>query len=301
MIDLLLERNDVDLNLRTTDDKCALQFALMPPQTTGPPFDLAKRLIEKGAKPDEINDLTSDSLLQSFIKANLEDPAIFLCDHDNLNHINNNGLTALHLAAQKGQDRLVQALLSKGASANTQSGIAELKTALHYAVEANSLAVVQIFVDHQSDEAEGHERPDFNLKNSCGDSPLSLALAMGFNDLVPLLIKGGSDINARNGDDITLLHQAIIKEDGDLALFLLAQGADMNALTSDQESPLQLAIHCRLAKVVDELCTLGVALSAPNNKGDCPLWSALETDQEDICKVRKFLDFSKILGNISKF
>lgn len=101
MIDLLLERDDVDLNLRTADDKCALQFALMPPQIAGPPFDLAKRLIEKGAKPDEINELTSDSLLQSFIKANLEDPAIFLCDHDNLNHINNNGLTALHLAAQK--------------------------------------------------------------------------------------------------------------------------------------------------------------------------------------------------------
>ena len=177
-------------------------------------------------------------------------------------------------------------LLSKVAAANLQSGIAEQKTALHYAVESNSLSVVQVFVNHQSIETDAQERPDFNLKNTCGDSPLSLALAMGFNDLVPLLIKGGSDINARNGEDITLLHQAIIKEDADLAIFLLDQGADLNALTADQESPLQLAIHCRLVKVVDKLCGLGVALSAPNNKGDCPLWSALETDQEDICKVR---------------
>lgn len=59
----------------------------------------------------------------------------------------------------------------------------------------------------------------------------------------------------------------------------------MNALTADQESPLQLAIHCRLELVVDALCTRGVSLSAPNNKGDCPLWCALESEQENIASV----------------
>lgn len=92
-------------------------------------------------------------------------------------------------------------------------------------------------------------------------------------------------MNARNGLDLTHLHQAIIKESPETAVFLLEQGADMNALTADQESPLQLAIHCRLETVVEALCARGVALSAPDNKGDCPLWLALESGQENVASV----------------
>lgn len=58
-----------------------------------------------------------------------------------------------------------------------------------------------------------------------------------------------------------------IAEDAETAVFLLNQGADFNALTGDQESPLQLAIHCRLPTVVDQLCSLGVSFSSPNSKG----------------------------------
>lgn len=224
MVELLLSKPDIDLNTRTLDDKCALQFALTPPQVTGPPFDIAKQLIEKGARPNYIYPDSGDTLLNILIKSNLESAAIFLSDHTNLNHINKRGLTALHIAAEMGQANLIKILLSKGASANMQSGIAELKTALHYAIESNSQEIVQAFVDYQSEQAEGTECPDFNLKNSNGDSPLSLSLTLGHNSLVPLLIKGGADVNARNGQDQTLLHQAIVKEDPDTAIFLLEQG-----------------------------------------------------------------------------
>lgn len=48
---------------------------------------------------------------------------------------------------------------------------------------------------------------------------------------------------------------------------------------------MQLAIHCRLPTVVDELCTLGVSFSSPNSKGDPPLWTALESEQDAIASV----------------
>ncbi|XP_055542467.1 rabankyrin-5 isoform X2 [Wyeomyia smithii] len=287
MIDELLSDGvlNVDTNICTLDEKCALQFALMPPHTDGPPFDLARRLLEKGARPNTVNSETGDSLLHSLSKHKFEDAAVFLADYANLNHINKAGLTPLHVAAMNGLSNLISALLEKGASPNLQSGVAELKTALHYAVESNSVEVIMAFIEHKNASAESFEAIDFNLKNALGDSPLSLALALGYNELVPLLIKGGADVNARNGQDMTLLHQAILKEDSDTAVFLLNQGADMNALTADQESPLQLAIHCRLVDVVDALCTRGVSLSSPDNKGDCPLWSALESEQFDIASV----------------
>lgn len=285
MIDHLLNQPELDTNIRTSDDKCALQLALMPPYTTGPPFDLAARLIEKGARSNQNNAESGDSILQMLIKSKYEDSAIFLAQHANLNYVNREGLTALHLACENGLAKLVRTLLENGASPNMQSGIGEMKTALHYAVEKQHIDVIEVLVDYKEKAGDGVERPDFNLKTVDGDSPLSLALQLEAKELVPILIRGGADVNARNGQDLTLLHQVILKEDPETAVFLLNQGADFNALTGDQESPLQLAIHCRLPKVVDELCTLGVSFCLPNSKGDPPLWTALESEQDEIASV----------------
>lgn len=283
MIDLLLEHSAVDPNLRTSDDKCALQFALMPPYTDGPPFELAARLIQKGARSSPSCSDNGNNVLQLLAQSELEDAAVFLCESANVNHVNRAGLTALHIACQKGLPKLAKALLAHGASPNIQSGIGEMKTAIHYAVEGKHQSILETFVEAK--ESGAGESPDFNLKTVVGESPLSLALQFGAKDLVSVLIKGGADVNVRNGQDLTLLHQAILKEDAETAVFLLNQSADMNALTGDQESPLQLAIHCRLPTVVDALCTLGVSFSSPNNKGDPPLWTALESEQEEIASV----------------
>lgn len=286
MIDLLLEQSDLDTNLRTSDDKCALQLALLPPYTHGPPFDLAKRLIEKGARSNHNSTDNGDSILQTLARSGQEDAAVFLTEYANLNHINREGLTTLHIACEMGLPKLVKALLENGASPNIQSGITDMKSALHYAVDSKNKEVLQAFVDFKNADKEGAEKPDFNLKTANGDSPLSLALAVDeVKDLVPVLIKGGADVNARNGQDLTLLHLAILKEDAETAVFLLNQSADMNALTGEQESPLQLAIHCRLPQVVDSLCTFGVSFSSPDTKGDPPLWTALESEQDEIAAV----------------
>lgn len=284
MIDLLLDHPELDTNLRTADEKSALQLALMAPYSDGPPFELAARLIAKGARSNHNNAESGDSLLQLLAHQGLDDAAVFLTKYANLNHVNRAGLTALHIACQRALPKLVRALLEENASPNLQSGIGEMKTALHYAVESRSEEIVGILVESLASE-NGQEKVDFNLKTVDGDSALSLALKVGAKDLVPLLIKGGADVNVRNGQDLTLLHQAILKEDAETAVFLLNQGADMNALTADQESPLQLAIHCRLPTVVDALCSFGVAFSAPNNKGDSPLWTALQSEQEEIASV----------------
>lgn len=281
IIEILLENSDLDTNLKTSDEKCALELSLTPPHAS---FDLAKKLLEKGARPNTIQTESGDSLLHILTKSGLEESAVFLTEFANLNHVNRAGLTVLHLAGEKGFGKLAQALLKKGASPNIQSCLSELDSPLHYAVKSNSLNVINAMVDHKNDP-ESTEFPDFNLKNSSGSSPLSMALALGMKDVVPILIKGGADVNARNGQDLTLLHQAILKEDSETAAFLLNQGADMNAVTGEQETPLQLAIHCRLPSVVDALCTRGVSFSAPNEKGDCPLWSALETGQEEVASV----------------
>lgn len=169
--------------------------------------------------------------------------------HANVNFVNRSGLTALHLACQNNMPRTVYALLKYKANPNMQSGLGEMKTAIHYAVENRCADIIQVFVDFSKNADNTVEKPDFNLKTIDGDSPLCLALLLNAKELVPVLIQGGADVNARNGQDLTLLHQAILKEDDETAIFLLRQGADFNALTGEQESTLQLACQCRLPKV----------------------------------------------------
>lgn len=168
VVEQLLELPNLETNVRTHDDKCALQLALTPPCTDGPPFDLATKLIEKGARSNQSIAESGDSILQLLTKSDLEDSAIFLSKHANVNYTNRAGLTALHMACQNGQAKLVKALLANGASPNIQSGIEEMKTALHYAVEKKSIDVIQVLVDFKENCAENVEKPDFNLKTVDG-------------------------------------------------------------------------------------------------------------------------------------
>lgn len=291
MVDLLLAVPNIDINLRTNNERCCLELSLM--QETESSLELAAKLIQLGARANPLKSDTHDNLLQMLANNGLENSAVFLADHANLNHINKDGATALHIAAKMNLKQLSKKLLSAGASPNLQSSVNGLKSALHVAVENNAADVIKEFADfavqckiNNTDvKNQSFEAPNFNSKNANGDSPLSLSLLLNRTDLVPILISGGADVNARNGQDMTLLHQAILNQDSETAVFLLQQGADMNALTGEQESPLQLAIHCHMAAVVDALCTRGVSLSAPNNKGDPPLWTALELDYDDVAQV----------------
>lgn len=95
VVEHLLKMLNLDTNIQTNDDKCALQLALMPPYTTGPPFELASKLIEKGARSNQNNAESGDSILQLLIKSKLENSAIFLSQHANVNFINRSGLTGI--------------------------------------------------------------------------------------------------------------------------------------------------------------------------------------------------------------
>ena len=48
---------------------------------------------------------------------------------------------------------------------------------------------------------------------------------------------------------------------------------------------LQLAIRRQLLKVVDALCQRGANMNFIDSNGNCPLWEALESGQEDIASI----------------
>ncbi|XP_050746200.1 rabankyrin-5 isoform X2 [Drosophila biarmipes] len=278
MVDLLLKVPNIDINLRTFDEKSALELCL---SLDDQDFKTASMLINMGAQPNAIKTKTGDSLLQVFAMDGYrgEKAAIFLADYTNLDHFNLRGLTALHIASLNNLPNLVKKLVVNGASCNLQSIDAGLKSALHIAVEANAVEALEAFVHLKNNLSYVI---DFNSKDINGDSPLSLALNK--TSLVPILIRGGSDVNAKNKNNLTLLHQSIKNRDSDTCLFLLEQGADFTAVTDDQDSVLDLSIKYDLPRVVDALCTRGVAL-ASEKSGVSPLWTALELGFEDVANI----------------
>ena len=55
--------------------------------------------------------------------------------------------------------------------------------------------------------------------------------------------------------------------------------------TKDNQTCLELAIKRHLVAVVDQLCKQGAAVNETDDNGDCPLWQALDTGQEDIASL----------------
>ncbi|KAK3918454.1 Rabankyrin-5 [Frankliniella fusca] len=296
---LLLQRPNIDLNVRTEPGHGALYYALLA-EGEGPfgEDSFAARLVKQGANANPVYPAMGDSLIHIMAREDLEEQGLFLAEHaNNVNHVNAQGQTAMHVACERGLAKLVAALLNAGGNPNLQTltasdaGGAHRQTPLHVAIANRNEDAAHVIIDYrlnyqcQKGNPKAVPIPNLDVKDSAGDTPLSLAIRSGMQSTTENMLKAGADVNVRNGKGLTLLHQAILNKDSKMANFLLNCGADMNALTSDNETPLELCIQCRLPDVVESLCTRGVDMSIPDKDGCCPLWAALASDQEDIASI----------------
>lgn len=276
LFDILLECQSIDLDRTTNEDDTSLCIAM---KTTDPFNELfAKKLLSKGATPNPLYKNTGDTLLHVLIREYKEEAALFLIDYckDNLMQKNKEGYSVLHEACKVGSKNLTRALLKTGFPVDEVT-LSTGDAPIHIAVLNLYFDIVIELLDTPNSNSQ------LNLKNNANETPLSLAIKAPFKkgkDIVLALIKAGANINQCNKEGLTLLHQAILKEDSATAIFLLENGADMNIRTANGETPLQLSVHCRLGEVVESLCKRGADTSI-----GCPLWDALDSDQEDVASI----------------
>ena len=138
--------------------------------------------------------------------------------------------------------------------------------------------------------------PDFNIRDSDGQSVLSLCLWKNSLELARRLIEHDADVNITDTEEIPLLHQAILRQCTEAALFLLDQSPDLGRrATRDSLTPLQLAVRRHLPLVVEHLCRRGAEMSVLDSEGNSPLWTALDTGQEEVCN--KTVGLTELLLN----
>ncbi|GFY63345.1 rabankyrin-5 [Trichonephila inaurata madagascariensis] len=303
IFELLLRHEHLDLEIKNAEGQTVLWFALDAGIGGYDDNSFAAKLVKRGCCLDAVCPLNGDTLLHLACRASNEEAGIFLAVHGaKPNLTNNKGEAPLHISCTKGLATFTQVLLQKGANPNLQTtalhtmmnvnideDVVYQQTPLHLAILERHENTIQAIIDHKSFSQVNSETgivvPNFNIKNSKGQTPLSLALELGLFKVAPKLLAGGANIDVTNDEGLTLLHQAIMNQNKEAALFLLENGADFSVKTPENESPLQLAVKRHLPSVVDALCHAGADVNAKDENGDCALWHALESGQEDIASI----------------
>ena len=160
-----------------------------------------------------------------------------------LNEKTNEGLTALHYAAYKGNIRMLQYLMKFGASIMETTNFG--KNVLHMAAEGNQPSMMIYLI---SKENQSHDCVDEN-----GSTPLHRACYCGGEEAVNFLINLGADINAQDKEKLTPLHLAVLGENENIVLKLLQKNANKNISNAKGELPIDLARKKNCTSIVNIL------------------------------------------------
>lgn len=149
--------------------------------------------------------------------------------------MDDNGLTPMHVAVERGSAGMVGLLAAHGADVNgimkspSIGGAGDL-TPLHVAALHGHGEVARALI------AAGAR---VDAKGPFGIMPLHYAAACGATDVAKALIAGGADVNARDGQGRTALHfWALNRQSREFGEFLLAHGVEINAKDGTRHTAL---------------------------------------------------------------
>jgi ankyrin repeat protein len=209
-----------------------------------------------------------------------EKSLLLLAKDADVNETTWSGVSALHLAAEKGYQLVVKVLVEKGADVNKGADV-HLSTlhgesALHRAVEGGHVEAAKMLLGKGADVGATTEGGDTPLHYAAWDAP----------DMVQMLLDHGAGPNAKDTAGETPLHRAADGGNDAAVQTLLAKGgADVQAKTELGDSPLHLAIkggHCEAVKM---LLAKGADLRAKNTSGETPEDLASAPGQERVATV----------------
>jgi ankyrin repeat protein len=191
----------------------------------------------------------------------------------NVNAKDDKGRTPLHRAAREGHKEVAELLIAAGADLNTKDK--EGKTPLYHAARWGHTNIAALLI------AAG---ADVNAKDDKGRTPLDRAV--GYTEIVALLRKhggktseelnalidaaeagnieavkqhlaAGMDVNAKDEDGVTPLHETALWGHNEVAELLIANGAEVNAIIVSGpyqgKTPLDLAIRHKKNETADLL------------------------------------------------
>ncbi|MBC6685930.1 ankyrin repeat domain-containing protein, partial [Wolbachia pipientis] len=147
---------------------------------------------------------------------------------------------------------------------------------------------------------------DMNKRNKEGETVLHQAVEISNYKTVRLLIKKGADVNARDKNGYTPLHCAVFAKSLENVKVLLREGAEVNA-TQYVSGCTPLHSACKIGgagvEIIKELVKAGAEVNQLNKYGATPMYYIWESEKYRLCDSKESEKASKFLrekGGITK-
>ena len=219
-------------------------------------------------------DETQPDLIAAVIADDADRVAVLLAAGANVEEANDDGMTALHVAAALGRPDISSLLLAAGANVHAIVPHAA-GTPLHFAASEGAREIAAALIEAGA---------DIEAIDAVGHTPLHhVALRPyegGEQGVAQLLIDAGANVDAREHHGYTALHMAVASNRHVLATALLNAGANIDASAAGV-TPLHTAAAGGWQACVELLLNRGATPDPPPASGVAsPLLLALENDQE---------------------
>ena len=122
-------------------------------------------------------------------------------------------------------------------------------------------------------------------KNEQRRTPMHEAASRGHKVVAELLFEHGADLDSTDVAGFTPLHEAAFFGHEEVADLLLTWGAEVDVVTEYKETPLHVAASKGSEEIVNLLVARGANVESLNCYGQTPLFWATERRTENICKL----------------
>ena len=211
-------------------------------------LSVIRELLDKRVDINAIEPESGDTpIIAAIDKKQWAAAELILSRRPDLGHREDNGFSALYLAASRGDDALplIRGLLKAGAP--LELGPTQGKQA--------------------------------------GGTPVHAACATGSNASLQALLEHGASPDLRLPDGATPLHTAALGGNRETVRLLCAAGAQVDALTHARRTPLHHCATVGNAEVAAELIAHQAAIDLSDAQGYTPLMRAIQADKVDVCLV----------------
>ncbi|XP_065576364.1 uncharacterized protein LOC136037570 [Artemia franciscana] len=231
-------------------------------------------LLKKNAKTDIIDNGGNSPLHYAVANNHIDVVRILLRKETNVdNNETTNGLTSLHISAERGHLGLVDYLIKSNAEINAKSGRAF--TPLHFAAFRGHLKVVKVLIQNGA---------NVNAVDIQNCTPLHHASGNHQEQIVNVLLENGANVNAVEKNNNTPLHCAAKHGHEKIVSILLQNNANASISTVAGVTPLHFAVASGQVRIVAALLEVGVNIFARDTNNETPLHYAAWTGQKTIAK-----------------
>ena len=244
------------------------------------PIEIPRLLLAKGIAVNAQNEQGESALMVAAERGKTDFVNLLLENGADLGRTDKQGATVLDHAISTGQIQLAKFLFGKGAkSKNNYQSESEMLVAVNNfalleAAERTNLEQVKIQLTNGA---------DINSRTQRGETPLMLAVehSYGRNDVTRLLIDKGADLNAVDSDGNTALMLAVDRNNTEAAEMLINSKAALSPRNKAGRSALHIASAGLRQKPVTWLLAAkpdGVDVNERDGSGMTPLMLAADNE-----------------------